>query len=83
MFASKIPDEVRSEMLETNLIKEAELNSADPKINLLLDIWHDYIEPHKEKTHCVFCMQNILNNFKAMLPDLVDLENKYRKMNSL
>lgn len=83
MFAAKIPHNVRTEMLKIDLINAATLNSADPKMNLLLDIWHDYIEPHKEKSHCVYCMQNIISNFKAMLPELVELENKFLKFKDL
>lgn len=83
VFALKIPDLVRSEMLRTNLINTAPLNYGDPRMQLLLDIWHDYIEPHNAKTACVFCMQNIVNNFKAMLPDLIILENNYLKLKSL
>lgn len=83
IFAAKIPDEVRSEMLKADLINQAILSSSDPKMNLLLDIWHDYIEPNKEKSHCVFCMQNIIGNFKTMLPILVEMENEYLKMKDL
>lgn len=83
IFASKIPPAVRSEMLKANLIEEARAVASDPKMNVLLDIWHDYIEPHKEKSHCVFCMNNIIGNFKSMKNDLIELENMYQKMNSL
>lgn len=83
VFATKIPDEVRSEMIRTDLINEAVISVSDPKMLALQDIWHDYIEPHKEKVACYFCLQNIHRNFKAMLPDLLELEREYLKFESL
>lgn len=83
VFAEKIPDEVRSEMLKSDLIGLAVVSVSDEKMLLLQDIWHDYIEPHKEKTSCYYCLQNIYQNYKAMLPDLTELENQYQKFKNL
>jgi hypothetical protein len=83
--ARLIPDKVRSLKLITDAdpISNAIAVSSNYDMMELAEIWYTFIEPHKEKTYCPICLNNILNNFKNMRSVLIELEKEYKTINAL
>ena len=84
-IAARIPHEVRSQILltEDDIIFNSVAVWENPKMQILLKIWHQFIEPQKEMTQCPICTGNVLTNFRQMKPYLVELENEYQKLEKL
>ncbi|GAB0154750.1 hypothetical protein CHRYSEOSP005_00100 [Chryseobacterium sp. Alg-005] len=84
-IAQQIPDEVRSQVLLTDkdVISNAVAVWENENMQTLLKVWHTFIEPQKEITSCPICLGNILTNFVQMKPILIELENDFRKLESL
>lgn len=82
-FAKAIPKDVRSFLLENEIIFTAMPVASNPYMQYLLKVWHDYIEPNKEVSNCSICIGNILTNFKQMRDVLIDLENEYQLLKRL
>jgi hypothetical protein len=80
-IAARIPDRVRSERLlvESDPIRTAIPVASNPELQLLFAIWYEFIEPKATgNMNCPYCLNNIVTNFKAMLPDLLELEREYQ-----
>lgn len=82
-FAKAIPNDVRSFLLENEIIFKAIAVSSNPNMQYLLKVWHDYIEPNKEVSNCPICIGNILTNFKQMREILIEIENEYQYLKHL
>ena len=84
-IAARIPHEVRNQILltEDDIIFNAVSVWENPKMQILLKIWHQFIEPQKEMTQCPICIGNVLTNFRQMKPYLIELENEYQKLEKL
>lgn len=82
-----IPDKVRRERLlnvDTDPITTAVAVSGNPNMQLLYAVWYKYIEPGGDgKMDCPTCLNNVLSNFRAMKPALLQLEREYKILNSL
>lgn len=80
-YAKRIPHQVRSERILTGYdpIQNAVPVQANPHMLLLFEVWFTFIEPTKEKKYnCPVCLQNVLNNFREMKGDLIELEREYQ-----
>lgn len=78
-LAAQIPAEYRREILLTNMIGMAvpsqhSKQNKDP-MYFLFTYWKVYINPD-EKADCNLCYTRILNNYKSMLPVLIELEKE-------
>lgn len=84
-LAAKIPHEVRNQILltEDDIIFNAVAVWENPKMQILLKIWHQFIEPQTEAVNCPICTGNILTNFRQMKSYLIELENEYQKLEKL
>lgn len=84
-LAQRIPDEVRSNLLITKSdpILNAKPNSNNQQMNLLADIWYEFIYPDNNDSRCAICLNNILTSFRQMKEELISLEKDYRKLKSI
>lgn len=84
-IARKIPAEIRSEILltENDIISNSVAVWENQNMQILLKIWHQFIEPHKEITQCPICLGNILTNFQQMKSALIELENEHQNLQKL
>lgn len=84
-IASRIPLEVRQLRIlsDSDPISHAMPTSSNPHMMLLAEIWYAFIESHKEKSYCPICLANILQNFREMKADLIELENEYQLLSKL
>ena len=73
-FAALIPREYRQKLLNENIIYKAAALPQDPHMRVLFVVWSNYIDDNPGKMDCVFCLQNILSNFKEMQDILIQLE---------
>lgn len=72
-LAALIEREYRKEILELNMIQQAQAVMTNPTMQYLCTIWKAYIEPDFEPD-CNMCCSRVLKNFKAMKKDLIALE---------
>lgn len=80
-IAFRIPDNVRSQRLlvADDPIQNAITASSDPHMQLLMAIWFEFVEPNGDMNlNCPFCLNNVLTNFRAILPYLLALEKDYQ-----
>jgi len=70
-------------MTEADPIKNAIAVASNPQMQLLAEIWYEYIEPGRERSMCPFCLDNILSNFRMIKPILIELENDFKKLELL
>lgn len=84
-IAQRIPREVRRLRIlnAADPIANALPNSSNPHMMLLAEIWYTFIEPHKERRYCGICLTNILENFRALKADLIELEKQYQLLLNL
>jgi len=84
-IARRIPTQVRQlRILNANdPIGNAMPNSSNHHMMLLAEIWYTFIEPHKEKNYCHVCLANILEKFRQIKADLIQLENEYQLLTKL
>ena len=85
-IARLIPDNVRSTRIicSADPIHHAHPVQANEHMSLLFAVWHEFIEPNKSPTfNCPVCLNNILQNFREMKGELIDLEREYKLLNSL
>lgn len=85
-IASRIPDRVRSQRLlvPSDPIRNAIATASNPEMQLLFAIWYEFVEPQADgNLNCPFCLQNVLTNFKAMEPTLLELEEEYLLLQQL
>lgn len=80
-FAKLIPAEYRKEILdpELNIIANAAATSSDSNMRYLTVIWKNYIEPGFQEG-CGMCYQRVLDNFRALQNDLIELELQAKLM---
>ena len=85
IIAKRIPDNVRSEIILTNedIIYNAVASIDNPQMKILLRVWSDFVEPHKDIGECPICIGNILTNYRQMKGVLLELEAEYQKLKSL
>jgi len=85
-YAVMIPDIIRSEYLviPTDPIAEAVPYKGNPHMQVLFKVWYEFIEPASQgNIECGHCLNRIIDNFKAMKPELVKLEKEYRILKEL
>jgi hypothetical protein len=84
-IAKRIPDEVRSQFIlsEDDPIYNAVAVKDNEPMKLLLKIWKEFVEPHKEISDCSICINNILTNYRQMKDILIELENDYQFLKQL
>lgn len=74
-IAASIPGEYRREILQMNLIDKAQAVAADPSMHYLATIWKNYIDP-TFTPDCPLCYGRVLNHFKALKLDFIELEKQ-------
>lgn len=80
-IANRIPDNVRSErlLIPSDPIGSAIMASTNPEMQLLMAIWYEFVEPTgNANLNCPFCLNNVLTNFRAIMPELLSLEREYQ-----
>lgn len=84
-LAKQIPDQVRRQVLLTDedIIFSAISVKDNKNMKILLQIWHEFIEPDKEISDCPICIGTILSNFRQMKEALISLEMNDEKMKAL
>ncbi len=85
LIAKRIPDEVRSQLILSNddPIYNAVAVKDNEHMKLLLKIWKEFVEPHKEISDCSICINTILTNYRQMKDILIELENDYQFLKQL
>jgi hypothetical protein len=74
-IAQLIPAEYRKEILELNIIENAQAISSNESMLYLVAIWKNYVEPDFSGD-CNLCLGRVLTNLKNMLPTFVELEKE-------
>lgn len=80
--AALIPTNYRREMLNLEVIQNAQPIASDGPMQYLATIWQNYIAPN-EVINCPLCYQRVLNNFKELLPVLAELERESKLLEGL
>jgi hypothetical protein len=79
-IAEKIPESYRAEILELNMINRAQASRMDASMEYLFTTWKIYVEPEADLTlDCGLCVERVLQNWKAIMPSMIELE-KNRKL---
>lgn len=81
-LAERIPAEYRKEILEMNMIQEAQGSNTNSTMMYLVVIYKNYIEP-TFSPDCNLCCGRALDAFKLMLPYLVELEKGSNALNEV
>ncbi|HQW16466.1 MAG TPA: hypothetical protein PLG68_17155 [Niabella sp.] len=81
-IAAMIPAEYRKEILEMDMVANAHPTSTCNTMHYLATIWKNYIEP-TFTGDCNLCYSRVLNNYKQLLPTLIDLEKQAKLMNAV
>ncbi|HRA42318.1 MAG TPA: hypothetical protein PLV31_01345 [Gammaproteobacteria bacterium] len=81
-IAALIPAEYRTEILEMDMIANAQPTNTCSTMHYLATIWKNYIEP-TFTGDCNLCYSRVLNNYKQLLPTLIDLEKQAKLMNAV
>lgn len=79
--AELIPANYRREILLTNMIKNAVAIGSDPNMYYLFTVWNNHVE--KVDAGCNSCYVRVLDNWKGILPDLIELEKEESLLNSV
>ncbi|MGE9312879.1 hypothetical protein ACLOAU_14625 [Niabella sp. CJ426] len=74
-IAKMIPSEYRKEILEMDMIANAQATASDNTMYYLATIWKNYIEPTFQGD-CNLCYARVLNSYKQLFPDLIELEKQ-------
>ncbi len=84
-IVNRIPREVRRLRIlnEIDPIAHAMPNNSNQNMMLLAEIWYTFIEPHKERSYCPICLSNILESFRMLKADLIELEKQYQLLERL
>lgn len=83
-LAESIPHEYRNKILFEWLPAVPQATMENPKYKLLFDAYFIYVEPDGiQKTDCPRCLNNILNNWKSLMPHLRDAELEYNTLEKL
>lgn len=73
-LAKLIPTRHRTLILHDNVIYKAIPKGNDIQMKILFTLWTNYVDPGGDHDiECGFCLNEMLNNFKTLLPHLVDL----------
>lgn len=81
-IALLIPVEYRREILATNMIGSAMSISANASMNYLAVVWKNYVSPNETIT-CGACLERILNNWRMIQMDLIELEKQSQYLDSV
>lgn len=73
-IAKLIPKKYRKEILEKNMIANAQGHFSDNNTTYLHTVWQHFVEP--EIGTCSVCLQRVLDNFRKMQQTLVDVARK-------
>lgn len=85
LIAKRIPDEVRSLFIlsDDDPIYKAVAVKDNEHMKLLMKIWKEFVEPHKEISDCSICINTILTNYRQMKDILIELETEYQYLKQL
>jgi len=81
-IAALIPAEYRKEILELNMIDEAQAIGTDGSMQYLGVIWKNYVEPDFTPD-CNMCYGRVLTNFKQIKKSLIELEKQSKLLNQV
>ena len=78
--AALIPPMFRRQLLDNNWVYKAVVVANDPQMSILVVIYNNYIfseGPAVDMSNpCLACISKILDIFKLILPDLIELEKE-------
>lgn len=80
-IAALIPAEYRKEILELNMIDQAQAVGSDATMQYLGVIWKNYVEPDFSPD-CNLCYGRVLENFRNLKKILIELEKQDKLLNS-
>jgi hypothetical protein len=72
-IAELIPAEYRKEILEMNIIDEAQAVASNPSMQYLGVIWKNYVERDFDP-QCGLCYTRVLENFQALKKTFLAME---------
>lgn len=82
-IADEIPHETRHKIL-MDWLPDATPSFSDTKFKLLWEAYFIYVDPSQlQKTDCSQCRNNVLKNWKLMIPAMVKAEKKYNEIENL
>lgn len=85
-IALKIPDRVRSErlLIDADPIYNARPHASNKDMQLLFAIWSDFIEKKSsDDMYCPICLRNILQNFREIKDELINIEKDYQLLKAI
>lgn len=81
-LAKKIPAEIRSNILNGNMIQQA--IGFNEYMKYLFEAWFLYIDPEGHKDwNCGFCRENVKSNFTKLLPSLLELDKNSKLLDAI
>lgn len=75
-IAEKIPASYRSEMLNMNIIAQANVTRGNEPMEYLYTIWREFVEPTISETPCNLCNNRVLENYRKLLPLFIEMEKE-------
>lgn len=72
-IADLIPSEYRKEILEMNIVEEAQAVATNPSMQYLGVIWKNYVERDFDP-QCGLCYTRVLDNFRALKKTFIAME---------
>lgn len=81
-IADRIPAEYRKEILDLNMINQANAIAGDTHMYYLMTVWKNYIEPSFEPD-CNLCLARVLKNFKLLKQHFINLEQENQLLNEV
>lgn len=83
-LVARIPKEYRDKLLDENVIYKAVVSKADRHMQILFAVWTTYVDPTGENNmDCPYCLNNILQSFKMMVPHLVEMSKDDKILDDL
>jgi len=83
-IVDKIPADRIKEIVDKNIIANAVPLASNAYMKFLWVIWYNYIEPGGSgEINCMFCVTNVLNNFRNMQDAIVEAHRDNQKLESL
>lgn len=85
--AKTIPPDFRKMLLDGNVIYKALAAAGDIQMNILVIIYNNYIftegEPIDMSNPCLTCLGKILDIFRLLQPELVNLEKENKLLQTI
>lgn len=72
-IANLIPEEYRKEILEMNIIEQAQAVATNPSMQYLGVIWKNYVELDFDPS-CNLCYTRVLDNFRGLKKTFLAME---------